>query len=372
MGNRDLYLIVIPSLTIGGAEKEALYYAKTIKERDLGTPLVVGLGRDGELRKRLTSLGIECRSFNSSSFMYGTRSQKVMTLFRWWFQVLKWQPSVIIGMTYWPDILCGLVWRLTGAKRFYWVQFSVDSSIGLTFWERWVQSTHPTYISNGVAGRTFIAERHGIRTKEVRIIRNALEFPETALLGTKEKTDPTIHLLMTSNFFYQKDHTTVLRALATYREQVDAKPIKLHLLGSAPGVSQQLLVAKSLAFDLGLNGIVEFHGTVENIQPFLLMADIGILSTRSEGVSNAILEYMAYALPVIATDILANRDALGPQNEEWLFPVEDVEALTERLSSMIALSDRNVIGHKNRLWVEKRHSISIFEAQLLQSLATDQ
>ena len=40
-------------------------------------------------------------------------------------------------------------------------------------------------------------------------------------------------------------------------------------------------------------------------------SDIGILASDEEGFSNAILEYMSYKLPVIATDVGGNSEAIN-------------------------------------------------------------
>jgi glycosyltransferase involved in cell wall biosynthesis len=199
----------------------------------------------------------------------------------------------------------------------------------------------------------------------VHIVPNALEFP-TLLQHTKLRD--TTQLLMTANFFPEKDHSTVLRALAVYRQQPDAQPVHLHLIGAAPGRSPQFSETKALAFDLGLCGSVTFHGTVKDMHPHLSGADIGILSTRSEGMSNAILEYMAYGLPVIATDITANREALGPANAEWLFPIGDAAGLCQLIAMLAAHPDRDSIGQANKAYVESRHSVRAFEQQLMKIL----
>jgi glycosyltransferase involved in cell wall biosynthesis len=367
MAGRDRYLIVIPSLTLGGTEKEALQYAQSIMASGLGTPLVIGLGRDGELRHRLNEAGIACGTFHAAPFMNGNRLQKLTTLVRWWRQLVQWRPHTIIGMTYWPNLLCGLMWKLTGAQRFIWVQFSVDQNIPLTLWERIAARSRPRYVANGSAGKEFITARHRLRSDAVRIIPNALTLP--ALENRTVEHPEQVKLLMTANFFPEKDHATVLRALATFLQRADAPPVHLHFAGAAPGRSPQMAETKALAFDLGLCGKVTFHGTVNDVRPLLQQADIGILSTRSEGMSNAILEYMAHRLPVIATDILANREALGEQNAEWLFPVGDVERLTDLINAIIAHPDRATIGQRNRAYVEGRHALAIFDRCLKEVLS---
>jgi L-malate glycosyltransferase len=52
-------------------------------------------------------------------------------------------------------------------------------------------------------------------------------------------------------------------------------------------------------------------GSQVDVGPFLSAMDIAILSSRSEGFSNSLLEYMAASLPTIATDVGGNKEAIG-------------------------------------------------------------
>lgn len=367
MARRDPYLIIIPSLTLGGAERQALAYACAIRDLGIGQPMVIGLGRSGELTQALEKERIAFQTLPAQGFINGGRAAKAWALLQWTWQLRKLRPHTIIAFTHWPNVLCGMAWRWTGAKRFFWNQRSVDGGLGITAWERLAMRGRPQYLSNGLAGAQFIAQRHELPQGAVSIVPNAIELP--AHSSTKRPDGP-LQLLMLANFFPEKDHATVLRALAAYMQRPDAQPVHLHLIGAAPGRSPQMAETKALAFDLGLSGCVTFHGTVKDMHPHLEGADIGILSTRSEGMSNAILEYMAYGLPVIATDITANREALGEQNAEWLFPVGDVEALANLLTTVIAHPDRATIGTNNRKYVEGRHAVAIFEQCLNEALST--
>jgi len=370
MSSLPTYVIVIPSLTLGGAEKQAVQYARALLRTGIGQPVLVGLGRDGLLINRLDDLEIAYSSFDARAFYGTSRFRKARTVlnFAWFLRSLR--PDTIIGFTHWPNLLCGVAWRMSGARRFYWNQRSVDTDVSMTIWERVAMRLGPEYLSNGLAGEAFISERHRLPAGSVTVIPNAVHLPaleekHEVSLGEKD----TIQLLMTANFFPEKDHATLLRALRLYMDREDARPVHLHLVGGAPGQSPALNMMKAMAFDLRLDHHVTFHGKIEQMAPMLQTVHIGILSTRSEGVSNAVLEYMAYALPVIATDILANREAVGPENEEWLFSLGDVERLAELLAALIAHPERTAIGQRNRAYVEGRHALAIFDRCLKGALS---
>ena len=112
-------LILIPSLTLGGAEKQALYYAKIIAQSKEFKPVVIGLGRQGELVSLLDSHGISYDSFVISNFITGGKIKKLVTLFRFILFIRKHKPSKIIGFTYWGNIMGGLACKFSGADQFY-------------------------------------------------------------------------------------------------------------------------------------------------------------------------------------------------------------------------------------------------------------
>jgi glycosyltransferase involved in cell wall biosynthesis len=57
---------------------------------------------------------------------------------------------------------------------------------------------------------------------------------------------------------------------------------------------------------------ITFIGRVNDPQAFLSTLDVFVLPSRSEGMSNALLEAMARGIPCIATDVGSNRSVLNP------------------------------------------------------------
>jgi len=68
----------------------------------------------------------------------------------------------------------------------------------------------------------------------------------------------------------------------------------------------------------------------------LATADIFVLPSRSEGFSNAIVEAMAASLPVIATDVGGNAEAVEDGVSGFLVPSEDPEELSIAISRLLS------------------------------------
>lgn len=90
--------------------------------------------------------------------------------------------------------------------------------------------------------------------------------------------------------------------------------------------------------DLGLEAHVCLHGslTPDEVRRQLQEADAFLLSSFSEGVSNAVLEAMACGLPVVTTDCGGMREAVTDNEEGFVVPTRDPEASAMALAKLAA------------------------------------
>ena len=107
--------------------------------------------------------------------------------------------------------------------------------------------------------------------------------------------------------------------------------------------------------DLGLSSRFTFAGGVTNLQEHLRAADVFVLPSRSEGFSNAIVEAMAASLPVIATDVGGNAEAVEHGVSGIIIPPEDPDALATAICRIFAEPDigRQMGAAGKELVVEK-------------------
>jgi colanic acid/amylovoran biosynthesis glycosyltransferase len=88
------------------------------------------------------------------------------------------------------------------------------------------------------------------------------------------------------------------------------------------------------AADLGLQDHVHLSGHLspEQVRERLQQADVFLLSSLSEGISNAVLEAMACGLPVVTTDCGGMREAVTDGVEGFITPVRAPEIMAEKLT----------------------------------------
>jgi glycosyltransferase involved in cell wall biosynthesis len=123
------------------------------------------------------------------------------------------------------------------------------------------------------------------------------------------------------------------------------------------GEGEQRPELERLAADLGLAGRFHLPGTVYDIPEFLGRLDVAVLPSHSEGMSNALLEYMSAARPIVATAVGGNVRIIEDGLHGLLVPAGDPAALAEAIRRL--LDDHELarrLGRAARRRVEKRYS----------------
>lgn len=120
---------------------------------------------------------------------------------------------------------------------------------------------------------------------------------------------------------------------------------------------------ESLIDALGLRQYVWLAGEQSDVPAWLRSLDLFVLPSRSEGISNTILEAMACGLPVVATDVGGNSELVEAGVTGELVAAGDVEALAHRLARAIDEPARlQAQGRAGRRRAEQRFSLDAMVA----------
>jgi len=123
-----------------------------------------------------------------------------------------------------------------------------------------------------------------------------------------------------------KDHATLFAALAQTPEA--------HLAVVGDGELRPSLEAA--ARSLGIAGRVHFTGWQHDMPGVLADLDVVVLSSRNEGTPVALIEALAAARPVVATDVGGVRHVVQDGETGWLCPSADPSALAGLLAKALA------------------------------------
>jgi glycosyltransferase involved in cell wall biosynthesis len=210
--------------------------------------------------------------------------------------------------------------------------------------------------------------RDGIEPRKIVTIYNGLDLRrvtppaslsrEDALKSFDLPTEKGFRLLtIVANLRHDvKDHPTFLRAARRVRERVPQARFVI------AGEGELTEPTRSLATSLGLADSVFFTGRCERVAELLFASDVCALSSKAEGFSNAILEYMAAARPVVVTDVGGAREAVAEGETGYVVRAGDDAAMAERVVTLLNDSERaHAMGARARRIVVEKFSC---EAQL--------
>ncbi len=93
---------------------------------------------------------------------------------------------------------------------------------------------------------------------------------------------------------------------------------------------------QTLVRDLDLADHFHFFGGVTDLHSHLSAADIFVLPSRSEGFSNALIEAMAASLPVVATDVGGNSEAVIDGVNGFTVPSDNPAALATAITRLLS------------------------------------
>lgn len=115
----------------------------------------------------------------------------------------------------------------------------------------------------------------------------------------------------------------------------------------------------------GCGNTVIFAGPTSHIWAVHHQAGFLILPSRSEGMSNALLEAMASGLPVIVSDIPGNTAIVRDGIEGLVVPVDDVDALSAAILTLYRSPElRRQMGQSGRARAMERFSLNVVAEQL--------
>jgi glycosyltransferase involved in cell wall biosynthesis len=126
--------------------------------------------------------------------------------------------------------------------------------------------------------------------------------------------------------------------------------VKFVLIGKGPRQSELEARARALSIEKHLL----FLGSRQDVPDILSCMEISVLPSLAEGFSNAILESMAAGLPMVATDVGGNREAIIDGETGFIVPAGNPDILADRLLRL--LEDPSLgqkMGRAGRQRIEK-------------------
>jgi len=366
---KPVVLQLIDSFNQGGSERQALQLTRLLSESGNFKVRLASLSPEGSLRSEIQHLGLgEVPSFPLNSFY---DANAVIQLRRF----VQWLKSSHIDILHTHDFytnvfgmaggsIARLPVRIASMRETAGMRSTAQKSV-----QRVAYSLAHQIVANSNAVRdTLIAE--GTPPDKVTVVYNGLDVrrlmqtPISRADGLKlldlDVAESRRFVSIVANMRHEvKDYPMFLRAA---RQVADEVPEAAFLLAGEGELMESL---RTLANDLGIQDATHFLGRCDRIAELLSISEICVLSSKAEGFSNSILEYMAAGRPVVVTNVGGAGELVTENDTGYLVPSGDHEMMAARIVELMRDPARaRMMGDKGQRVVKERFSC---EAQLMRT-----
>ncbi|MGI9067127.1 MAG: glycosyltransferase [Pyrinomonadaceae bacterium] len=365
-------LHIIDSFETGGTERQAIQLVRLQQASGCYRIHLACLQKRGELLGEAERLGLgEITEYPLNSFC----DRNMLIQLRRCASFLKEQEIDVIhthdfytnifGMT--AARLAGVPARVASKRETNGLLSPMQKRV-----ERYAYRLAHSVVTNAGAVRKQLI-REGVRPEKITTVYNGLDtkrvtpqldLERKAMLGLLNLTNVPERRFVTIVANVQhtvKDHPTFLRAAARVHKAV---PEATFVIAGDGGLMNEL---RAFAEELGIEGDTFFLGRCQRVAELLSISEVCVLSSKAEGFSNSILEYMAAARPVVVTDVGGAREAVIEGETGFIVPAGDNESMAARIIQLLREPDRaRAMGQRARSIVEEKFSCA---AQLERTVA---
>ena len=352
-------LYLIEHLRQGGSER---YVAELVRSaREMGVEPHVGCFSEGGLfYDEIHRAGISLQAYPLKSLYHPSALRTIRALSSY---VRRHGIRVVHSFQPNANILGTVLGRLSGAKviisrrnlgdfgglgspRLAWLQKSITN-----------QLSHRV-LANSRAVREAAIQGEGFPPEKVVLIYNGLDTERFRPVSDPASVRRDLGLPekgfvfgIASGFRPVKGVDVVVRAFA--RARVLCPDSVLVIAGDGPGREE----LERLVRDLAVEEWVHFLGIRPDMEKIYPTFDVFVLTSHSEGFSNAILEAMGTGLPVVASRVGGNVEMVEDGVRGYLVPPGDPETLADRLCRLYADPGLSrAMGKEARAWVERTNA----------------
>jgi glycosyltransferase involved in cell wall biosynthesis len=355
-GGRSLRVLsIIGQLMIGGAETYLSRIAQSIRPYGIDME-ICALERIGARLEELEQAGIvvhgsplERRHHQSNTLTLFQTVEAVRRLVR------RGRYDIVHTYLFWSDIFGVTGARLAGCRRVIvgrralhaWIH---DRRVLFHGAEQFTNLLANEVIANSEAVLRDAIAHEPLLPRTRTVIYNGID---VSLYGPSEPgAGGPLRMVTVGALAPRKGQQYAIEAL----ELATAAGVNAKLVLVGAGVDEAMLRQMAAASPAGDR--ITFAGEHRDPRPYLRAADVFLLPSRQEGFSNAILEAMACSLPVIATDVGGNAEAIVHDKGGLIIPPHDPQALAGAIVELDRRrGDLRDMGVFNRERVVERFSL---------------
>jgi len=202
----------------------------------------------------------------------------------------------------------------------------------------------------------WLIETVRISQDKVQFIYNGIDLDKFQPRPETTNSNKLIRIGTVGRLAPVKDQRTLVQAIALLFEQAPHIADKLEVIIVGEGEMRQTL--QNAIEENNLQNCVHLLGARTEVEQLLQTFDVFVLPSLTEGIALTLLEAMAKALPVVATNSGGNPELITEHKNGRLFPVKASQALADILQDYIEKPQlRQQHGKEGRKKVEQLFSL---------------
>lgn len=160
-------------------------------------------------------------------------------------------------------------------------------------------------------------------------------------------------VLYIAEFIPRKDHDFFIKNIPVLKKQIPNLKVIM------PGRGVQLKEMKILAVNLEVDDIIWFPGYRKDINLLCEISDLYVATSRQEGLPLSVIEAMASGLPVVASNIRGQTDAVVPGRNGELYELGNSTDFVEKILSLYKNSGLRAEIARNNIEDSAKYSVEI-------------
>jgi glycosyltransferase involved in cell wall biosynthesis len=268
---------------------------------------------------------------------------------------LRWRPDVLVAHGFSDHIwgrCAGLVARVP-----HLVHVEHNTRERYTAWRRlqtrWLARRTDLFIGVSEGVRQSLLGL-GMPAARTIALPNGTRLEPFATAGERAYEQRQPGITMPARFARQKDHATLLQALALLR----AEGLRPRLALAGGGSARHLRKARRLCTRLGLDDQVDFLGQRSDIPALLMDRQICVLASHYEGMPLALVEAMAAGCVAVGSAVPGIREFLSEGVDGRLFEHRSAPALAAVLRDLLTHpQEAAALAARGRAMATSRYSM---------------
>lgn len=209
------------------------------------------------------------------------------------------------------------------------------------------------YVANSQAVKDHFSETSHIKAEKIRVIANGFDIENNVGISEAkiDKRYAEIGIVANLNRPVKRVQDFISAAALIYEKTPD---VRFTIVGDGYLRSE----FEQFSASLGLESVVIFVGSQPNPLKLIKEFDVGVITSETEGFSNAIIEYMACGVPVVVTNSGGNPELVTEGENGFLVPVGDVELFADRIMKLLNKKLNKKVGVTNKKKILEEYSLS--------------